>query len=76
LQLGAGRLTKDDTIDPKAGIIFNLKIGDKVKKGDIIAKLFTDKKKEIDSIKNRIEKSLVFSKESVKKPKLIKTILI
>jgi len=76
LQLGAGRLTKDDIIEPKAGIIFNLKIGDKVKKGDIIAKLFTDKKKEIDSIKNRIEKSLVFSKESVKKPKLIKTIFI
>lgn len=75
LQLGAGRLTKDDIIEPKAGIIFNVKIGDKVKKGDVIAKLFTDKKKEIDSAKKRIENSLSFSSETVSKPKLIKTIM-
>lgn len=75
LQLGAGRLTKDDIIEPKAGIIFNPKIGDKVKKGDVIAKFYTDKKKEIDAVKNRIENALTFSTEAVEKPKLIKTIL-
>lgn len=75
LQLGAGRLTKDDIIEPKAGIIFNPKIGDKIKKGDVIAKFYTDKKKEIDSVKTRIENALTFSTEAVEKPKLIKTIL-
>lgn len=75
LQLGAGRLTKDDIIEPKAGIIFNIKIGDKIKKGDVIAKLFTDKKKEIDSVKNRIEKAITFSNKKNTKPRLIKTIL-
>lgn len=75
LQLGAGRLTKDDIIEPKAGIIFNIKIGDKIKKGDVIAKLYTDKKKEIDSVKNRIEKALAFSNKKITKPRLIKTIL-
>jgi thymidine phosphorylase len=75
LQLGAGRLTKDDVIEPKAGIIFNSKIGDRIKKGDVIAELFTDKKREIDSVKNRIEKALKFSSRTVEKPKLIKTIL-
>lgn len=75
LQLGAGRLTKDDIIEPKAGIIFNPKIGDKVKKGDVIATLFTDKKRAIDSAKMRIEKALIFSSKNVTKPKLIKTIL-
>jgi pyrimidine-nucleoside phosphorylase len=75
LQLGAGRLTKDDIIEPKAGIIFNPKIGDMVKKGDLIATLYTDKKKEINSAKNRIEKALTFSSKKVAKPKLIKTIL-
>jgi thymidine phosphorylase len=75
LQLGAGRLTKDDIIDPKAGIIFNPKIGDKIRKGDVIATLFTDKKREIDSVKSRIENALKFSSKQVDKPKLIKTIL-
>lgn len=75
LQLGAGRLTKDDIIEPKAGIIFNPKIGDRISKGDVIAKLFTDKKKEIDSVKSRVEKALKFSSKKVIKPKLIKTIL-
>ena len=75
LQLGAGRLTKDDIIEPKAGIIFNPKIGDRVKKGDVIAELFTDKKREIDSVKTRVEKALKFSSKKVEKPKLIKTIL-
>jgi len=75
LQLGAGRLTKDDIIEPKAGIIFNPKIGDKIKKGDVIAKIYTDKKKEIDAVKNRIENALTFSTEAVEKPKLIRTIL-
>ncbi len=75
LQLGAGRLTKDDIIEPKAGIIFNPKIGDRIKKGEVIATLYTDKKKEIDSVKSRIEKALKFSSKKVEKPKLIKTIL-
>ncbi|MCK7525369.1 MAG: hypothetical protein MZV64_51050 [Ignavibacteriales bacterium] len=35
IDLGAGRKTKDDKIDPKAGIIFNYKIGDIINKGVI-----------------------------------------
>lgn len=37
--LGAGRQTKEDDIDPSAGIILHKKTGDKVEKGDIIATL-------------------------------------
>ncbi len=75
LQLGAGRLTKEDIIEPKAGIIFNPKIGDKIKKGEIIATIFTDRKKEINSVITRIEKALKYSNKKVTKHKLIKTIL-
>ncbi len=39
--LGAGRETKDDTIDMSAGIILRKKTGDEIKKGDILATLFT-----------------------------------
>ncbi len=75
LQLGAGRLTKDDIIEPKAGIIFIPKIGDKIKKGEVIAKLFTNKKRELDFVKTRVEKALRYSNKPVTKQKLIKTIL-
>jgi pyrimidine-nucleoside phosphorylase len=35
--LGAGRFTKEDSIDPGAGIIIKKKIGDYVAKGDVLA---------------------------------------
>jgi len=75
LELGAGRLTKEDVIDPKAGIIFYPKIGNQVKKGEVIAELFTDKKKSMDNAKKRIYKSIEYSKTKTKKVKLIKRIL-
>ncbi len=41
--LGAGRETKEAAIDYSAGIILNKKTGMKVKKGEVIAKLYTNK---------------------------------
>lgn len=43
IELGAGRLKTTDSIDPKAGIIFYKKLSDEVRKGDLIAEIFTDK---------------------------------
>ncbi len=40
--LGAGRLKKDDNIDYSVGVIIKKKVGDQLKKGDIIAKLYTN----------------------------------
>lgn len=42
VDLGGGRKTKDDEIDHTAGIILIKKTGDKVQKGDLIAKLYTN----------------------------------
>lgn len=75
LELGAGRLTKSDVIDHKAGIVFNFKIGDYINKGDVIAEFYTDSKQKLNSSKLRIESALVFSNNKVSKPKLIKKIL-
>ena len=75
LELGAGRKTLADKIDPKAGIIFYPKIGTYIKKGDVIAELFTDKKGSLDQSKNKISNSLTFSKARVRKVKLIKEII-
>lgn len=43
VDLGGGRKTKDDEIDHTAGIILVKKTGDNVQKGEVIAKLYTNK---------------------------------
>jgi len=75
LELGAGRMKKEDIIDPKAGIIFYPKIGTKISKGDLIAELFTDKEDKIEPVKNRILNALEFSTNPVEKVKLIHKIM-
>jgi pyrimidine-nucleoside phosphorylase len=37
MQLGAGRVTKQDTIDPAAGIVLRAKVGDRVRRGEPLA---------------------------------------
>ncbi len=37
MELGAGRATKEDTIDLAVGIVLNKKRGDRVEKGDVLA---------------------------------------
>ena len=43
MKLGAGRETLDDVIDMSAGIILAHKVGDQVKKGDLLCTLHTNK---------------------------------
>ena len=42
--LGGGRVTKDDRIDPTAGIVLAVRVGDMVTKGDLLATLYTTEK--------------------------------
>lgn len=42
MELGGGRATKDDLIDYTAGIIVHKKVGDHVKKGEVLAKIHSN----------------------------------
>jgi pyrimidine-nucleoside phosphorylase len=75
IDLGAGRKTKEDTIDHKAGIIFNFKLGDKLSRDSVIAELHSDSRSGIDEAKKRITKAIKISKSKPKSPDLIKTII-
>lgn len=75
LELGAGRMKKEDIIEPKAGIIFYPKIGDKIKKGDLVAELHCESAKKINSVKEKFMNNLTFSIEKTGKPKLVKKII-
>lgn len=75
IDLGAGRKTKDDKIDPKAGIVFNYKVGDTINKGVVLAELFSNSKSGMDNAKKRITNAIKISKSEPQKLKLIKTII-
>ena len=75
LELGAGRLKKDDIIDHKAGIIFNKKIGDYVNKEETICVLYSDSKSKIKNAERMIIESIQCSRTKPSKPKLIKKII-
>ena len=75
LILGGGRLKLDDVIDPKAGIIFYPKIGQKISKGELIAEIFTDKKNMIESAKTKIINSITISSKKCSPVSLVKTII-
>ena len=75
LELGAGRLKKEDVIDPKAGLILHAKIGDKVSKNQLIAEIFTDDPKKVSIAQTRLEKAFSYSQKKPAKLKLIKEII-
>jgi pyrimidine-nucleoside phosphorylase len=64
IDLGAGRKIKDDKIDPKAGIIFNYKIGDVITKGIVLAELYSNSKTGLDYAKKRILGAIKISNNS------------
>lgn len=70
--LGAGRYTKEDNIEPLAGIILHAKIGDFVKKGAKIATLYANDLKKLEGKDTVYNQLLSFSNEQVTEPKLVR----
>ncbi len=54
LLLGAGRNTKDDVIDPTAGLVLHAKTGDYIKAGDPIATLHTERERSLAAAEERL----------------------
>jgi len=73
--LGAGRESIDDVIDMSAGILLKKKVGDQVKKGDLIATLYTDAPEKLENAKALLDDAIKISANHVEKPKLIKAIV-
>lgn len=69
--LGAGRRIKNDTIDYTAGIILTKKVGDYIKEGDIIAKLYTSNKEVMEIEKNHYLNSIEVLDSKPQEQKLI-----
>lgn len=69
--LGAGREKITDAIDMGAGIYFYKKIGDPIKKGEVIGKILTDKDGKISEAQSIVKEALTVKESKIDKRKLI-----
>ena len=73
--LGAGRIKKEDKIDMSAGIIVNKKVGDYIKKEDIVATLYSKSKEKIEEAREMIKQAITITDKKVEKEKMILEII-
>lgn len=69
--LGAGRMTKEDSIDFAAGIVLSKKTGDYAKKGDVLATLYTNKAASLAESEAMFLRALSWSEEKPEPETLI-----
>lgn len=74
-ETGAGRKTKDSSIDYGAGIMLKKRVGDKVSKGEILARIFAENNEMCENAKNIINKAIKISKNKPAKQPLIYEII-
>ena len=74
MHLGAGRATKDDVIDMASGIVLNKKVGDFVKKGELLLTCYTNKEN-VEEIYKDLENSYIIVQNKVPNHKIIHEII-
>lgn len=75
VDLGGGRRVIEDHIDPKAGILFEKKVGDPVECGEAAATLFSDNETALQKVLDRVVAAVVIAPQPPKKESLIVEIL-
>ncbi len=61
--LGAGRENKEDTIDYSAGIILKAKLGDKVRRGQPLAVLYTSRENAVKAAEDMLKQAIIIDAE-------------
>ena len=69
-RLGAGRLSKADTIDPAVGLIMNVELGDEIKAGQPLVTLYANEKG-ADEAAALVREAIQIADAPAEPPKLI-----
>ena len=73
--LGAGRMTKEDVIDPAVGIVIRKRLGDYVEKGEELAIFHVNDKKNFEEAVAKFKKAYTISKDQPDEFPLIYTVI-
>lgn len=71
IDLGMGRLVKEDDVDPEAGICLHLRPGEKAVSGEPLASFYTSHTDQLDQFTRRIIDSFSFSAKPVEPPPVL-----
>nr|PZN43222.1 MAG: pyrimidine-nucleoside phosphorylase [Bacillota bacterium] len=69
--LGAGRATKEDTVDPAVGVVLRKKVGDQVEPGEPLAEIHANHPERIPEAEARLLAAIEIGPEPVTPPPLI-----
>ncbi|RUL55092.1 pyrimidine-nucleoside phosphorylase [Lysinibacillus antri] len=72
--LGAGRATKESTIDLAVGLVLHKKVGDQVQEGESLVTIHANSE-DVTEVMNKLYEHIVISKEKVEAPLLIKAVI-
>jgi len=64
VDLGAGRRTKEDDVDPTAGLVLAKTLGETVAPGDVLARLYTHRTDEVDRIAEDVRAAFTITDET------------
>ncbi|MBO5091951.1 MAG: thymidine phosphorylase [Clostridia bacterium] len=71
MHLGAGRIKKEDRIDPQAGVILNKTYGDYIECGEVLATLYTSSPSLLDGCESRVLDAVKITSNKPKEKTLI-----
>jgi pyrimidine-nucleoside phosphorylase len=74
LELGIGRIHKEDSIDFRVGLIFNKKIGDAVKSGEVLAYVHANSPEKAEKCVEEIRKAYQIGNKKITKKNIIEII--
>ncbi|HLK22973.1 MAG TPA: thymidine phosphorylase [Bryobacteraceae bacterium] len=69
--IGAGRNTKEDTIDPAVGVILEVKVGQKIEGGAVLCRLYYTGEEQVEEASQQIEDAFRISASAPEERELI-----
>lgn len=70
-RIGAGRNTKEDTIDPAVGVILEVKVGQKIDSGSILCRIYYTSEENLETAAELVEDAFKISQQPVDERDLI-----
>lgn len=73
--LGAGRLRKEDAIDPAVGIVMHKRVGEAVRRGEALFTIHANAHSDVTGAMNILGRAVTLSQEPVTPPELIHAVV-
>lgn len=73
--LGAGRLRKEDTIDPAVGVVLHVRRASEVQKGDLVAELHVNDSDKLEQASKLLQEAITWGESAPKPEPLIRDLI-